>query len=257
MYSGMTPSALNWQKKIKKFVNDELIPWEVHAEKNNGELPKDIEKKHRDIAISLGLPGMGISKASGGLGLSMFEQMIIWEQLGRVTNALSWCFSEAQDWMENNFNEYQKKAMAALKKQEKKQAEALEKLTKDATTTESGLKYIILQNGEGDTPYPGQSVRVHYSGSLVDGTQFDSSIGKVPIEFMLGARKVIPGWEEGIQLLNVGAKAKLIIPPALGWGSRGAGNVIPPNATVIFDVELIEILPENHNHDHSDPNHTH
>ena len=65
MYSGMTPSALNWQKKIKKFVNDELIPWEVHAEKNNGELPKDIEKKHRDIAISLGLPGMGISKASG------------------------------------------------------------------------------------------------------------------------------------------------------------------------------------------------
>jgi len=108
MYSGMTSSALNWQKKIKKFVNDELIPWEVHAEKNNGELPKDIEKKHRDIAISLGLPGMGISKASGGLGLNMFEQMIIWEQLGRVTNALSWCFSEAQDWMENNFNEYQK-----------------------------------------------------------------------------------------------------------------------------------------------------
>ena len=104
----MTPSALDWQKKIKKFVNDELIPWEVHAEKNNGELPKDIEKKHRDIAISLGLPGMGISKASGGLGLSMFEQMIIWEQLGRVTNALSWCFSEAQDWMESNFNEYQK-----------------------------------------------------------------------------------------------------------------------------------------------------
>jgi len=104
----MTPSALYWQKKIKKFVNDELIPWEVHAEKNNGELPKDIGKKHRDIAISLGLPGMGISKASGGLGLSMFEQMIIWEQLGRVTNALSWCFSEAQDWMESNFNEYQK-----------------------------------------------------------------------------------------------------------------------------------------------------
>ena len=74
---------------------------------------------------------------------------------------------------------------------------------------------------------------------------------------MLGARKVIPGWEEAIQLLNVGAKAKLIIPPNLGWGSRGAGNVIPPNATVIFDVELMEILPEKHDHDHSDPNHTH
>ena len=108
MYSGMTPKALEWQKKIRKFVNEELIPWEVHAEKNNGELPKDIEKKHRDIAISLGLPGMGISKGSGGLGLSMFEQMIIWEQLGRVTNALCWCFSEAQDWMEVNFNDFQK-----------------------------------------------------------------------------------------------------------------------------------------------------
>ena len=108
MYSGMTPKAIDWQKKIRKFVNDELIPWEVHAEKNNGELPKDIEKKHRQIAISLGLSGMGISKESGGLGLSMFEQMIIWEQLGRVTNALCWCFSEAQDWMENNFNEFQK-----------------------------------------------------------------------------------------------------------------------------------------------------
>ena len=104
----MTPKALEWQKKIRKFVNDELIPWEVHAEKNDGDLPKDIEKKHRDIAISLGLPGMGISKESGGLGLNMFEQMIIWEQLGRVTNALCWCFSEAQDWMEENFNDFQK-----------------------------------------------------------------------------------------------------------------------------------------------------
>ncbi len=109
MYSGMTPKALEWQKKIKKFVDEELIPWEVHAEKNNGELPKDITTKHRDIAISLGLPGMGISKKNGGLELSMFEQMIIWEQLGRVTNALCWCFSEAQDWMENNFNDFQKR----------------------------------------------------------------------------------------------------------------------------------------------------
>mgnify|MGYP000017572523 CR=1 FL=1 len=108
MYSGMTPKALELQKKIRKFVNDELIPWEVHAEMNKGELPQEIETKHREIALSLGLPGMGIPKESGGLGLSMFEQMIIWEQLGRVTNALSWCFSEAQDWMESNFNEYQK-----------------------------------------------------------------------------------------------------------------------------------------------------
>ena len=108
MYSGMTPKALDWQKIIRKFVNDELIPWEVHAEMNNGELPKEIEKKHREIALKLGLSGMGIPNESGGLGLSMFEQMIIWEQLGRVTNALSWCFPEVQDWMTNNFTQYQK-----------------------------------------------------------------------------------------------------------------------------------------------------
>ena len=68
MYSGMTPKALDWQKKIRKFVNDELIPWEVHAEMNNGELPKEIEKKHREIALKLGLSGMGIPNESGGLG---------------------------------------------------------------------------------------------------------------------------------------------------------------------------------------------
>ena len=78
---------------------------------------------------------------------------------------------------------------------------------------------------------------------------------KEPIEFILGARRVIPGWEEGIQLLNVGAKATLIIPPELGWGSRGAGSVIPPNATTIFDVELIEIIEDPHLHDHHDHSH--
>ena len=71
----MTPKALEWQKKIRKFVNDELIPWEVHAEMNNGELPEDIEKKHREIALSLGLAGMGISKDSGGLGLNFLRRM--------------------------------------------------------------------------------------------------------------------------------------------------------------------------------------
>jgi len=157
----------------------------------------------------------------------------------------------------NIFNSEQDKLKILAEKKAKDTEQALAEISKGTTTTESGLQYIILQNGQGDTPYPGQTVRVHYSGFLLDGTKFDSSIGKTPIEFMLGARKVIPGWEEGIQLLNVGAKAKLIIPPNLGWGSRGAGNVIPPNATVIFDVELMEILPEKHDHNHIDPNHTH
>ena len=108
MYSGMTKTALDLQKKIRKFVDTELIPWEVHAELNNGELPKEIEKKHIDIAKSYGLAGMGIPREDGGLGLGMFEQMIIWEQLGRVTNALCWCFPEVQDWMISSCSQYQK-----------------------------------------------------------------------------------------------------------------------------------------------------
>ena len=152
------------------------------------------------------------------------------------------------------FGEAQEKAIEELKEKQKKQTESLKKLTKDASATESGLQYIIIKEGAGDTPYPGQTVRVHYSGFLIDGTQFDSSIGKQPIEFMIGAGRVIKGWEEGIQLLNIGSKAKLIIPPELGWGDRGAGSVIPPNATTVFEVELVEIIDE---HDHSDPNHTH
>ncbi len=157
----------------------------------------------------------------------------------------------------STFKEYQEKAIAAFKEQEKKQAEELEKLTKDATTTASGLRYVMLQEGSGDTPYPGQMVKVHYAGFLLNGTKFDSSYDRdKPFEFIIGGR-VIPGWNEGIQLLNPGAKAKFIIPPNLAYGERGAGGVIPPNATLIFEVELLEIIDDPHMHDHSDPNHTH
>ena len=126
MYSGMTKTALDLQKKIRKFVDTELIPWEVHAELNNGELPKEIEKKHIDIAKSYGLSGMGIPKEDGGLGLSMFEQMIIWEQLGRVTNALCWCFPEVQDWMVSSCSQYQKeKYLKPLLNNEKRECYAI------------------------------------------------------------------------------------------------------------------------------------
>jgi len=157
------------------------------------------------------------------------------------------------------FNESQLALKKINKEVSKANKLAYEKVIEGSNETKSGLRYVIIQEGEGDTPYPGQAVRVHYTGYLLDGTQFDSSVGKTPIEFILGAKKVIPGWEEGVQLLNVGSKAKLIIPPELGWGSRGAGQVIPPNATTIFEVELVEIIEDPHmkNHDHSDPNHTH
>lgn len=112
------------------------------------------------------------------------------------------------------------------------------------TTTESGLQYVIVEEGSGDQPEMGDVVRVHYTGLLGDGTEFDTSRGGgEPFQFALGRGQVIPGWDEGIGLLREGGTAKLIIPPELGYGAQGSGGVIPPNATLYFDVELIEIVP--------------
>lgn len=113
----------------------------------------------------------------------------------------------------------------------------------EVITTESGLQVEILEAGTGPQPQQGNRVRVHYTGSLEDGTVFDSSAGGEPFTFPLGVGSVIPGWDEGIALLNEGAKARLTIPPELGYGETGSGATIPPNATLLFDVELVEVIP--------------
>ena len=109
--------------------------------------------------------------------------------------------------------------------------------------TDSGLKYEDLVEGAGEAAVSGQKVVVHYTGWLTDGTKFDSSVDRSdPFSFPLGAGRVIRGWDEGVQGMKVGGKRKLTIPPQLGYGAAGAGGVIPPNATLVFDVELLEIL---------------
>ncbi len=108
--------------------------------------------------------------------------------------------------------------------------------------TPSGLRYKILEAGNGEKATKGAGVSVHYKGQLLDGTVFDSSYKrKQPIDFTIGVGQVIRGWDEGIQLLNVGDKARLVIPSDLAYGANGAGGVIPPNATLIFDVELVAV----------------
>ncbi|MFT5713715.1 MAG: peptidyl-prolyl cis-trans isomerase A (cyclophilin A) [Flavobacterium sp.] len=119
---------------------------------------------------------------------------------------------------------------------------AMEKLAAGFEKTESGLRYQFIQKGEGKQAQTGKTVSVHYEGSLESGKVFDSSYPrKKPIEFKLGQGQVIEGWDEGIQLLRVGDKARFVIPSDLGYGSRGAGGAIPPNATLIFDVELMDV----------------
>ena len=127
--------------------------------------------------------------------------------------------------------------------EQKKEAEAaMEKLAAGFLKTESGLRYQIIQKGSGASAAKGKKVSVHYQGALENGEVFDSSYKrKQPIDFQLGAGQVIEGWDEGIALLQVGDKARFVIPSYLGYGSSGAGGVIPPNATLVFDVELMDV----------------
>lgn len=112
----------------------------------------------------------------------------------------------------------------------------------NAVTTPSGLKYIDVQEGDGASPTTGQTVTVHYTGTLEDGTKFDSSKDRNrSFSFKIGVGQVIKGWDEGVATMKVGGRRTLIIPSELGYGARGAGNVIPPYSTLIFDVELLSV----------------
>ncbi len=110
------------------------------------------------------------------------------------------------------------------------------------TTTPSGLKYEDVEVGNGASPQKGKRVTVHYTGTLTNGTKFDSSRDRgQPFQFTIGVGQVIKGWDEGVLSMKVGGKRKLMIPSALGYGARGAGGLIPPNADLNFDVELLGV----------------
>jgi cyclophilin family peptidyl-prolyl cis-trans isomerase len=137
------------------------------------------------------------------------------------------------------FDSFRKGKEDRLAREREEQQARLAALSEGFEKTSTGLRYRILESGNGKTPSRGDRVSVHYKGALVDGTVFDSSFERnQPIEFLLGEGQVIPGWDEGIQLLRVGDKARFILPPELAYGTRGAGGVIPPNAVLVFDVSL-------------------
>ena len=159
-------------------------------------------------------------------------QNITIERVG--ANAESWDAKAAFEFFIN-----EKKAQ--LKAVQEAAVNDLEKLTDGMEQTDSGLYYKINREGSGDYPSKGKNVSVHYRGMLLDGTVFDSSYQRnEPIVFPLGMGQVIKGWDEGIALLKRGSSAKLVVPSELAYGSKGAGGVIPPDASLIFEVELID-----------------
>ena len=138
------------------------------------------------------------------------------------------------------FENFNKLKEERINKQKKKTEKLLNDLSEGYSKTDSGLMYKFLDNKNSNKPSKGEKVKVHYKGMLLDGTVFDSSFKRnQPIEFTLGIGQVIKGWDEGISLLGVGDKASFIIPSDLAYGESGAGGVIPPNAPLLFEVELI------------------
>lgn len=156
-------------------------------------------------------------------------------------------YDEAKEVIREYFTEMEKKQQEAAKEAGKINEEAgkafLEKNGKreEVHTTSSGLQYEIIKEGDGPKPAASDEVEVHYTGKLIDGTVFDSSEERgVPATF--GVTQVIPGWVEALQLMSAGSKWRLYIPSQLAYGPAGAGNVIGPNSTLIFDVELLKVI---------------
>ena len=142
----------------------------------------------------------------------------------------------------DSFNQFNNQKDEREKKMKLDFNNKIDAISKGFKITDSGLRYNIISKNNGNKPKVGDTVKVHYKGQLIDGTVFDSSYKRNdPIEFKLGIGQVIKGWDEGISLLSVGEKARFLIPANLAYGEMGAGGVIPPNATLVFDVELIEI----------------
>jgi peptidyl-prolyl cis-trans isomerase A (cyclophilin A) len=148
---------------------------------------------------------------------------------------------EAGSWDASfNFTEFKSKKENDLTDLIQKNKQIIQEISKGYLETDSGLRYTILSKGDGVSPNKGDMVKVHYKGQLLDKTVFDSSYKRnEPIEFKVGIGQVIPGWDEGLLLLNKGDKARFVIPSQLAYGESGAGGVIPPNATLIFEVELL------------------
>lgn len=197
------------------------------------DLSNDDAKKSYSLGMMI---GDRITKRYGDLDYDALLDGIRAQHEGAET-AMS--IDEAQAALQ----EYEQKAAEAASSEARTEGEKYlkENMEKDGVmVTDSGLQYEVVTEGEGEKPAATDTVSVHYVGTLINGKEFDSSVARgQPAEFPLNG--VIPGWTEGLQLMNVGSKYRFVIPSELAYGERGAGADIPPGATLIFEVELLEI----------------
>ncbi|MCK4401796.1 FKBP-type peptidyl-prolyl cis-trans isomerase [bacterium] len=221
------------------------------VKKDNG-----LKTAREKLSYSIGLQlGTSLKEIKGDIDFSVAVQgiedsfndkklLLTHEEIMKELTA----FSKKMQEKQMKIREEQMKKIEALGKENKKQGEAFlaeNKKKKDVITTKSGLQYIVLSKGKGKKPNATDLVKVHYKGTLIDGTEFDSSYKRGdPVTFPVN--QVIPGWTEALQLMTVGSKYKLFIPSDIAYGERAAGPQIGPNATLIFEVELLSIekIPE-------------
>lgn len=192
--------------------------------------------------------GLDIGGSLKGLNTEIDYSALLWGIQDILKDREHLLSDSALMEIKQEFNrEMQSKHMAKMKTDGEKNTKGGEtflaenKKKKGVITTASGLQYSVIKEGNGPKPTPTDVVKVHYAGTLIDGKEFDSSIKRgQPVEFPVNG--VIPGWTEALQLMKTGSKYKLVIPPALGYGDRGAGPDIGPNAVLVFEVELLDIV---------------
>jgi FKBP-type peptidyl-prolyl cis-trans isomerase len=251
---GDTPKIDDWMTIVMKYRALELNDSLLFDSKNISrpmELPMMKSVHQADIYEGLGMMRVGDSAIfkcdADSVFLKLFKRPVPEElkDIKTIVFEIKMLDIQTKAEREQKLLEEQKKVEEQLKKDKMEEKEKLEKYLKDnnitVEPTADSLFVVITEEGNGPKPQAGDKVKVHYTGYLLDGTKFDSSVDRgQPFEFVLGQHQVITAWDEGIAMLKKGTKAKLVFPSKLGYGSRGAGGVIPPFAPLVFDVELID-----------------
>ena len=210
-----------------------------------GKAPATLETDDQKASYGIGLDmGRSLAPAKGQLDMPAFMKGVEDALAGTEPALADSVVQAAIQAFSQTVMEAQQKERTALGDKNKAEGEkylAENGAKEGVTTTSSGLQYEVLTAGTGPKPTPEQQVRVHYKGTLLDGKEFDSSIGKEPVVFPVSG--LIPGFTEALQLMNVGSKFRVVIPGDIAYGPSGAGQDIGPNATLVFEIELLEIVP--------------